>query len=124
MTKKEARGTKRTCQNSDCGSRFYDLGRNPIVCPICQSQYVIASAALTGTPVEDLKPKKQPEFADAEAAPDAAESEDAVALADIEVAEEPVAAEEDETFLEEEEEDGGDVSGIIGGNVDDQEEEP
>ena len=32
-------------------------------------------------------------------------------------AEEPIAAEGDETFLEEEEEEGGDVSGIIGGPV-------
>lgn len=26
-------GTKRVCQS--CGSRFYDLGRSPIVCPSC-----------------------------------------------------------------------------------------
>ena len=26
-------GTKRTCQS--CGSRFYDFGRSPIVCPNC-----------------------------------------------------------------------------------------
>ena len=26
-------GTKRICQS--CGSRFYDLGRSPIVCPSC-----------------------------------------------------------------------------------------
>ncbi|MGB0671459.1 MAG: TIGR02300 family protein, partial [Rhodospirillales bacterium] len=26
-------GTKRACQS--CGARFYDLGRNPIVCPKC-----------------------------------------------------------------------------------------
>jgi uncharacterized protein (TIGR02300 family) len=125
MTKKEARGTKRTCQNSECGSRFYDLNRDPIICPVCRSAYVIASAALTGVPVEDLKPKKTPEFKDSqEPAEEAVESEEAVALADIEGGEEPVAAEEDETFLEEEEEDGGDVSGIIGGNVDEGEEEP
>lgn len=126
MTKKEARGTKRTCQNSDCGSRFYDLNRRPIICPICQSQYMIATAASTGVPVEDVKPKKQPEFADAEggAPEEAAETDETVALAEIEGAEEPVAAEEDETFLEEEEEDGGDVSGIIGGGVDSGDEEP
>ena len=42
MADKAARGTKRTCQNGTCGSRFYDLGRSPIVCPICGSTYAIA----------------------------------------------------------------------------------
>ncbi|MCK5088929.1 MAG: FYDLN acid domain-containing protein, partial [Hyphomicrobiaceae bacterium] len=35
MATKQNRGTKRTCQNSECGSRFYDLNRTPIACPIC-----------------------------------------------------------------------------------------
>jgi hypothetical protein len=30
---KVQRGTKRTCQNPECGSRFYDLNRDPITCP-------------------------------------------------------------------------------------------
>jgi uncharacterized protein (TIGR02300 family) len=34
------RGTKRTCQNEECGARFYDLMRSPIKCPICQSAFV------------------------------------------------------------------------------------
>jgi uncharacterized protein (TIGR02300 family) len=28
-------GTKRTCQ--DCGARFYDLRRDPIICPKCET---------------------------------------------------------------------------------------
>jgi uncharacterized protein (TIGR02300 family) len=35
--RKALRGTKRTCQA--CESRFYDLGRDPIVCPMCASPY-------------------------------------------------------------------------------------
>lgn len=35
------RGTKRTCQNEACGARFYDLNRDPIVCPICGTPYVL-----------------------------------------------------------------------------------
>src|SRR5262245_28398181 len=31
--KKAARGTKRVCQA--CDTRFYDLSRDPIVCPSC-----------------------------------------------------------------------------------------
>jgi uncharacterized protein (TIGR02300 family) len=30
-------GTKRTCYS--CGARFYDLRRDPIVCPICATAY-------------------------------------------------------------------------------------
>ena len=122
MSSKQARGTKRTCQSSGCGSRFYDLNHSPIECPICGSKYVIASAPLVaGAPVvEPAAPSK--EFADAGAlapgdAPEVAPED----IADVEGAEEPVAAEEDETFLEEEEE-AGDVSGIIGGVGEDEEE--
>ncbi len=41
-TTKEARGTKRTCQNEDCEAKFYDLNRDPIVCPICDTVYKLA----------------------------------------------------------------------------------
>jgi uncharacterized protein (TIGR02300 family) len=118
MATKAARGTKRTCQNSDCTARFYDLNRDPIVCPICGSTYVLAVSAPAAASVADKvrKPIK-PEFEPAEGEK-LAESSEAVpeeALADIETAEEPVAVEDDETFLEEEEDSGTDVSGIVGG---------
>jgi uncharacterized protein (TIGR02300 family) len=41
---KAARGTKRTCQA--CEVRFYDLLRDPIVCPSCGALYVLAVQAL------------------------------------------------------------------------------
>ena len=44
MATKQERGTKRTCQNGECGARFYDLNRSPITCPICGTKYVIASS--------------------------------------------------------------------------------
>jgi len=40
MTIHAERGIKRTCQNEECGVRFYDLMRNPITCPICHSPFV------------------------------------------------------------------------------------
>lgn len=125
MSTKAARGTKRTCQNPQCGSRFYDLNRNPIVCPICESVYQIASSPLAvAAATEEKGPRrKKPEFAGGAAPVPAGEPEVAEELVDIEAAEEPIAAEEDETFLEEEEEDGGDVSGILGGSVAEGEEE-
>jgi uncharacterized protein (TIGR02300 family) len=122
MTTKADRGTKRTCQNPECGSRFYDLNRDPIVCPICSSEYVLTASPAAGPaaaaekkpraamkksvyPVEGIKP------------PDAPEAEGDEVLADVEEDTEPTAAEDDETFLEEEEEDGSDMSNIIGGPV-------
>ncbi|CAN0295342.1 unnamed protein product [Phaeothamnion confervicola] len=122
MSTKQARGTKRTCQSSSCGSRFYDLNREPITCPVCGSSYVIASAPLMADAVAEAPAAPNKEFADAGAlapgdAPEVAPED----LPDVEGAEEPVAAEEDETFLEEEEE-AGDVSGIIGGVGEDEEE--
>ena len=123
-TKTAARGTKRTCQNQECGSRFYDLNRDPITCPICDSAYVIAHAQLSAVDAAAIaaaedkaarKAKKDQLDADSAASviPGAEGDE---ALADLEGADEPIAAEEDETFLEEEEE-GGDMSNIIGGPV-------
>ena len=125
MATKADRGTKRTCQNPECGSRFYDLNRDPIVCPICSTQYALSAAPaalaalapLAGEkkaraamkkpsyPVEGIKP------------PDAPETEGEEVLADVDDDTEPATAEDDETFLEEEEEDGSDMSNIIGGPV-------
>lgn len=120
MADKAARGTKRTCQNDECGSRFYDLNRDPIVCPICGGIYALAHGPVPTADIEPVKKNKPEIVADGDEPP-APEGEEA--LADIET-EEPVAAAEDETFLEEEEEDGGDVSGILGGPVAEGEEEP
>lgn len=36
---KPALGTKRIC--SGCEAKFYDLGKDPIVCPTCETVYVI-----------------------------------------------------------------------------------
>lgn len=121
-TNKQARGTKRTCQSDECGSRFYDLNRNPITCPICGSIYEIASAPLSAQAFAEDKAARKPKKAEIDQDADAAPLEGDEALEAIE-GEEPIAAEADETFLEEEEEDGGDVSGILGGPVAEGEEE-
>ncbi|WP_029042158.1 TIGR02300 family protein [Cucumibacter marinus] len=39
---KTDRGTKRHCLN--CGSKFYDLNRDPIVCPVCGTPFEVATA--------------------------------------------------------------------------------
>jgi uncharacterized protein (TIGR02300 family) len=129
MSTKAERGTKRTCQNPECGSRFYDLNRDPVTCPICQTVYqiepdpaVLAEAAASADKarktkkpvydVEGVKPEDVPE----------ADGDDA--LVPLEDEEEPAVADEDETFLEAEEEDGTDMSNIIGGPVAEDDEQP
>ena len=128
MSTKAQRGTKRTCQNPECGSRFYDLNRDPIVCPICESVYVPSMSANSMSLGRRGKGRPQ---AGQEAGLRAGrgqssgraggEGEDLVVI-EGEEEEATAGAEDDETFLEEEEEDGADVSGIIGGPVDDKDE--
>jgi uncharacterized protein (TIGR02300 family) len=124
MSTKAERGTKRTCQNPECGSRFYDLNRDPVVCPICETAYQLEASPMAlaaAAPAADTarKPARKPAFARVDDAKpeEAVEADGDDALAAIEGDDEPAAAEEDETFLEAEEEDGSDMSNIIGGPV-------
>jgi uncharacterized protein (TIGR02300 family) len=120
MSTKAERGTKRTCQNPECGSRFYDLNRDPIVCPICETvfQPAVTADAQGGAPTgQEARSARRASFQPAEkkpaaAAPAAEDEEDA--LPAIEGEDEAEVAEEDETFLEPEEEDGSDMETIIG----------
>src|SRR5262249_50631003 len=91
MATKAERGTKRTCQNPECGSRFYDLNRDPITCPVCGAVYPLAvapaalAAAASATAAERAvrKPIKKPAYtvdgAKPEDAPEA-EAEDALVV--------------------------------------------
>ena len=125
MATNKDRGTKRTCQNGDCGARFYDLNRSPVLCPICGSKYAIAhsptAAAAIAQEERAQRKMKKPEFepVKAEAEGDAEVEE---ALVDVETDDaDDAGAEADETFLEEEEEDGN-VSDIVGGPAGGEEE--
>jgi uncharacterized protein (TIGR02300 family) len=126
MATNKDRGTKRTCQNGDCGARFYDLSRNPIVCPICGSKYAIAhsptAAAAIAQEERAQRKMKKPEFEPVKAEADSeAETEEALVV-DVETDDaDDAGAEADETFLEEEEEDGN-VSDIVGGPAEGEEE--
>ena len=60
MSMKAERGTKRTCQSASCGARFYDLNRDPIVCPICGTIYEMMTTTAVGAvaPVAAEKPRR------------------------------------------------------------------
>jgi uncharacterized protein (TIGR02300 family) len=47
-------GTKRDCPS--CGAKFYDLNKNPVVCPKCEHEYVPD----TGTKAKRAKPAEKP----------------------------------------------------------------
>ena len=125
MATKQARGTKRTCQSSECDARFYDLNRSPIVCPICGTVYELASSPLgAAAAASEERPGRRgrkSDFSDKVASEDAEETEDALEIEDGD--DESISTDEDETFLEEEEEEGGDFSNNIGGPVKEGDEE-
>ena len=122
---KAARGTKRVCQH--CGGKFYDLNRSPIVCPLCNEEFILAEAK----PEEDeITPAEQPEAK--QAAPDKALKTAIEPDADVEIVDDlddeladledtgddALAADDgDDTFLEAEDDDDGDVTGIIGTQI-------
>ena len=131
-------GTKRTCPS--CATRFYDLLKNPIVCPSCGVSFV-AAAILPSKgdfPGAQQQPKPRPvvqedvEVADVELVsledaeePDTADDETA-GIEDVDLGEEAEAPEagEDDTFLVEEEEEGN-VTGLVdSGPAGTKEEEP
>jgi uncharacterized protein (TIGR02300 family) len=129
-------GTKRLCTN--CSTKFYDLNKEPIVCPKCHTVMELATVAARARP-ETVAAASAAAAAEEEVvAPETAEAE-FVSLeeADAEVqgkkpegeavegAEEEVEIEDegmdDATFIEEQEEGDEDVTDIIG-DVDDEEE--
>ena len=119
-------GAKRQCQN--CGAKFFDLNRDPIVCPKCGTVFQAvpiprspprASAAAARSEESEVEPEAAgPELVSLEDA-EAGEKVEAVAGDDLEVEDAPA---EDNTFLEEEEEEDDDVAGLIDGEIEDDEE--
>lgn len=114
-------GSKRQC--ASCSTKFFDLNRNPIVCPKCGTVFVTAAAQSAH---EDEAEEEAGEAAPANVelvSLEDAESGDAKAVEpvaeDIDVDDDDSA---DETFLEEEEEDPDDVSNLIDGEISPDEE--
>jgi uncharacterized protein (TIGR02300 family) len=119
-------GFKRVCGN--CGTKFYDFGRTPIVCPKCETVYVVSAstrAAARAEPVAAAAVVEEVDVPVADAEVISLEEADAEATgkkkaaagdADVDADEEEVevATDDDDTFLEEEEEEAGNVSDIIG----------
>jgi uncharacterized protein (TIGR02300 family) len=128
-------GTKRLC--ASCGAKFYDLNKDPIHCPKCETVYVIAPIVSRSRP-EAAPVAPRPAPVEEAAVPEPQEAElvsleeaDAEAsgakkpAGEAEVEEEEVEMGEtldDDTFIEEQEEEDADVTDIIGGDIADEEE--
>jgi uncharacterized protein (TIGR02300 family) len=133
-------GTKRLC--ASCSAKFYDLNKDPIVCPKCGTVYEVAPVVTRGRPdaaaaaraapapvVEAAAPEPQEaefvslEEADAEAS---GAKKPAEAGAEAETEEEEVEMDDegmdDAAFIEEQEEEDADVTDIIGGDIENEEE--
>ena len=133
-------GTKRLC--AGCGAKFYDLNKDPITCPKCGTVYEVvvvaprgrpdaaaaaAARAAAAQPVEpELAETQEAEFVSLEEA-DAeteggAKKAPAEGVEDVEDVEVEGGEEDDTTFIEETEEEDTDVTEIIGGDIEDEEE--
>ena len=109
MADKAKRGTKRVC--GGCGAKFYDLNRDPAVCPLCETVFEIKKSEPKPkkAPVKVEKPEEKPKAAEGDTI---LEEEDD--LIDIDDADEPIAnSEDDDTFLEVEDESENTVSSIL-----------
>lgn len=117
-------GGKRQCQN--CGAKFFDLNRSPIVCPKCGATFqpVVGRAA-----ARVAQPAPEEEEEDVAASSAGAEL---VALEDAEAPEKAVEGVEgididddeaaDDAFLEAEEDEEDDVADLIDGDIETDEE--
>ncbi|MBP1180040.1 TIGR02300 family protein [Methylobacterium sp. PvR107] len=121
-------GLKRQCMS--CGAKFYDLARDPAICPKCGAVYqAVATSSRAAPPAlarasntvedEDETDEKGPELVsldEVEAAEDEADP-----TPDDETAEDGDST-EDDTFLEEEDAGDDDVSDLIDGDIENDEE--
>jgi uncharacterized protein (TIGR02300 family) len=117
---KAARGTKRTCQA--CQARFYDLMRQPAVCPCCGVEQALAKAmpvperrVVSGrrrSNSQAVPAPIEPELAGSEAPEDAEVSADEVAVVD---------APAEDTVLDQEADD-GDMSDLLDVEMDEPKE--
>jgi len=130
-------GTKRLC--ASCSAKFYDLSKDPIHCPKCGTVYVIApvtsrgrpepaaAAARAAVPVEEVAVPEQQDaefvsLEDADAEAQGAKKPVETAEPDIEEEVEIGETLDDAAFIEEQEEEDADVTDIIGGDIENEEE--
>jgi len=111
-------GAKRQCQN--CGAKFFDLNKDPIVCPKCGTIFQGAVRVERAPAKEAVEEEEaaQPAGVEIVSLDEVEASEEKAAepaVEDIDVEDDE--AEADDPFLEEEEEEDDDVSNLIDGDI-------
>lgn len=114
-------GNKRQCQS--CGAKFFDLNKDPILCPKCGTVFQVAAVTRGSSRSAVVDDEAEADVSGAELVPleEADATDDKVAA----VADDDIEIEDDagdETFLEEEEGDPDDVAGLIDSDLQDDEE--
>ena len=119
-------GTKRSCPS--CQTRFYDLGKEEIVCPNCgvtfvpeqllpsKADHAVSKPRVVAEPVAAPEPEVEPDEIKVDDVVDAGDDD----IADVEDVGEDTELADDDEFLEEVEED-AEVSDLIGGTPEDEE---
>jgi uncharacterized protein (TIGR02300 family) len=109
-------GSKRHCQS--CATKFYDLNKDPIVCPKCGTIFQIAALSRAAARVEEEDAEVEKESVDTVSLDEVEESESVAESIDAEDEVEIDDADaDDDTFLAEEEGADDDVSGLIDGDI-------
>jgi uncharacterized protein (TIGR02300 family) len=119
-------GLKRQCMS--CGAKFYDLNKDPAVCPKCGTPYQATAMSRAAAPVVARAAAPDEDEAEIEAVGpemvsldevEAGENEKDIPVDDdIDVADDVA----DDTFLEDEEEGDDDVADLIDSDIEDDEE--
>ncbi|HLM40848.1 MAG TPA: TIGR02300 family protein [Microvirga sp.] len=120
-------GLKRQCMS--CGAKFYDLNKDPAVCPKCGAAYQATAMSRAAAPVVARAAAPDEDEAEIEAVGpemvsldevEAGENEKDIPVDDdIDVADDVA---DDDTFLEDEEEGDDDVADLIDSDIEDDEE--
>jgi uncharacterized protein (TIGR02300 family) len=114
-------GNKHQCQN--CGAKFFDLNKDPIVCPKCGTVFQGAPRARAAAKAEEEEEDTEvvaPAGVEVVSLDEVEAGEKAAAepvVDDIDVEDDAEDDTADDPFLEEEEEDDDDVSNLIDGDI-------
>jgi uncharacterized protein (TIGR02300 family) len=114
-------GAKRQCQS--CATKFYDLKKDPILCPKCGAVFHVAPLARAAARPADEEAEVEKDEAEVVSLTEVEASENKADAIEIDDDVEIDAVEaDDDTFLEQEEGEDDDVAALIDGDIETDEE--
>ncbi|KZK77758.1 hypothetical protein PsW64_03386 [Pseudovibrio sp. W64] len=111
-------GTKRLC--AACGAKYYDLKRNPIICPKCGDMFDLGMTAKTAKAIKAVQKeeaketlvKDDAELVSLEEADAEASGEDIPELEDENISDD-ISSDDSDVFLDDEDDEDSSVPGIV-----------